>query len=353
LHLNLKQLKNYYDKYLKKNYAMIFHIPKYFTIIIYKQIIKKMKTRILNKYIIGTILNILVLNVHLAAQNFEKIKISESQKIFIDAKKPGEIVYPYRFVKGSSVYNLSKAFQVDEKKIFKFNNLKVNSQINENDLIFIPLSSKKIVYTSPKHKKFVVLVYTIKKGETLYHIAKRKMDMPQEVLKKINGLNDDSIREGGELIIGWYVLDQAKPEKESTKLYSDHEKKSHKKDTSGKVNYVSTVTKKEIKNTEHSVEDVSKKLVSKKIIGFWDKENQSKKGLFVLSNINKQGSKVELYYPMNKTSVTATVVGKIPAHTYEEEIEVIISPEVAGKLGIFDSRYSVEIRYYDYIHSDN
>ncbi|MBK7525115.1 MAG: LysM peptidoglycan-binding domain-containing protein [Saprospiraceae bacterium] len=308
----------------------------------------------MNKYIIGTILNILLINVYLSGQKIADSAIGQVQKIYIDVKKPGEIVYPYRFVKGSSIYNLSKAFQMEEKKIYKFNNLKENRQINENELIFIPISENKIVYTTPKNKKFVVLLYTIKKGETLYHIAKRKMAMQPELLKKINGLSDDSIREGGELIIGWYVFDQVKTEKNKIeKPNAEGEKISHKKDTSGKANYVSTITKNEIKKTKDVSAAPAKKLVSKKVIGFWDKENQSKNGLFVLSNNNKQGSKVEIYYPMNKTSVIATVLGKIPAQTYEEEIEVVISPEVAKKLGIFDSRYSVEIRHYELIHQDN
>ena len=48
----------------------------------------------MNKYIIGTILNILLINVYLSGQKIADSAIGQVQKIYIDVKKPGEIVYP-------------------------------------------------------------------------------------------------------------------------------------------------------------------------------------------------------------------------------------------------------------------
>lgn len=79
-------------------------------------------------------------------------------------------------------------------------------------MIFIPISENKIVYTTPKNKKFVVLLYTIKRARHCTTSPKENGNATR-TSEKINGLSDDSIREGGELIIGWYVFDQVKTEK--------------------------------------------------------------------------------------------------------------------------------------------
>jgi LysM repeat protein len=299
------------------------------------------QNKYMNTRIFGTILLIFLVLPGIRAQ---KNKIGENNgmhRIFVDFKNGTDIFFPFEFVKGSSVYRLSKAFQVEENKIFRYNEMNPGTIIQEGSIIQVPVIRKNIVFSPPKSKKSVVLLYKIKPSETIYHIAKRKMQMETEVLKKMNGLQNDAIREGGELILGWYVLD--KPEEipftktpDVTKMQEN--KKPVKSQESQPVTEVTTV-----KEAEEDPETII--LTKKRVIGFWDKNNEAKTGLFVLSDIAKPGTKIELYYPMNRTQVTATVIGRIPQATYPDEIEIFISPEVARRLGIFDKRFSLETRF--------
>src|SRR5690606_35638823 len=96
---------------------------------------------------------------------------------------------------------------------------------------------------------------------------------------------------------------------------------------------------------DENPDEVLEKTAQKRVIGFWDKSKASTKGLFVLSNLARPGSKIEVYFPMKNTTITAIVLGKIPDETYADDIEIILSPETARRLGIIDARFSVETEF--------
>ncbi|MFZ1703963.1 MAG: LysM peptidoglycan-binding domain-containing protein [Saprospiraceae bacterium] len=296
----------------------------------------------MNRLLFGTILIIFTFSLSLNGQKSDERVVRPLNQVQVDFRHGVELVYPYNMVKGSSVYNLSKVFDIPTQKIFKYNNLKVDQIINIGDIIDIPLIKNNIVYSPPKGKHFVALTYKVKPKETLYHLAKRKMNMDVDRLKKINGLNSDEIREGGELILGWYVLEKTES-KNQTVVYQTPIDLSESINKNSKVESPGNIHDPSLENEEET--EGLEKLTYKRVIGCWDKNTQAKTGLYVLSNMAKQGSKIKLYFPMNRTSVTATVIGKIPSETYSDETEIFISPQVAQQLGIIDRRFSVETRY--------
>jgi LysM repeat protein len=164
------------------------------------------------------------------------------------------------------------------------------------------------------------------------------MNMDMETLKKMNGLTDDQLREGGEIILGWYVPETTGPVKKEKSIPTKEKKE---KTDIRPAKKIPAETTEKIQESEEEPVTLSRK----RVIGYWDKSNETKKGLFVLSDLARPGTKMELYYPMNRTKVMATVIGRIPPATYPEETEIFISPEVAEKLGIFDTRFSVVTQF--------
>lgn len=162
--------------------------------------------------------------------------------------------------------------------------------------------------------------------------------METSLLKKINGLADDHLREGGEIIVGWYI-----PANQETSKKEQDVAVNKKTDKTVARPQEPTSVEPEEDTKEREEEPVL--IMRKRVIGYWDKNNSSKKGLFVLSDLARPGTKMELYYQMNRTKVMATVIGRIPPATYPEETEIFISPEVAEKLGIFDTRFSVVTKF--------
>lgn len=290
------------------------------------------------KQFVGTILMILFISDVLTSQKSSLNFVNEKNRIYVDFKNGTDIFYPVDSDKGISVYQLAKTFQIEEKKIYAYNGLKDKSVIKSGSIIQVPVIRKKVTFKPLKNQRFVVLVYKIKARETLFHIANRKMQMDLEVLKKINGLTDDQVREGGELILGWYPLEDAKEDKKTGIPAKSNPSPSEKP----------IAVKKPVEEVKTMVNDENKPEViirQKRMIGYWDKNARAKKGLFVLSNVTPVGSKMELTYPMNRNKIVATVVGKIPEGTYADDVEIYLSPEVAAKLGIHDSRFSLDTRF--------
>jgi LysM repeat protein len=292
----------------------------------------------MNKRVFGTIIHIFLLTCSIQAQKSKAAQNAPVHRIYVEFGKDHQLEYPFSVVKGSSVYGLAKVFDLDENLIYRYNGKSPGTTIEKGSVLRVPLKRENIVFSPPVYGKSIVLLYKVKPKETLFHISRRKMKMETAILKKINGLADDQLREGGEIILGWYIpatVPTSPRETENPVI----QPKDRKNVVPEEVSPAETTENGEGNSEEPVV------MARKRVIGYWDKNNQTKKGLFVLSDLAKPGTKMELYYPMNRTRVTATVIGRIPPSTYPEETELFISPEVAQKLGIFDTRFSVVTQF--------
>jgi len=98
----------------------------------------------------------------------------------------------------------------------------------------------------------------------------------------------------------------------------------------------------EIKNPEPEL-----KTFSKKGIGLWDKNDPDATNLFVMHRTAKINSLVKLYNPVTKQTVTARVIGHIIDKLYPPDVDIIVTKGVAQKLGARDSRFRIEMNYYE------
>ncbi len=85
--------------------------------------------------------------------------------------------------------------------------------------------------------------------------------------------------------------------------------------------------------------------VSKKGTAYWDKNGTDYENLMVLHKTAAVNSLIKLTNPINKLSTFARVVGQIPPNAFRKNIEVVMSPAVAKKIGIRDSKFQVEMVY--------
>ncbi|MBL0118284.1 MAG: hypothetical protein IPP89_04710 [Saprospiraceae bacterium] len=67
--------------------------------------------------------------------------------------------------------------------------------------------------------------------------------------------------------------------------------------------------------------------------------------MYVLHKSAAVGSIISITNPMFNTTIYAKVAGTIPANTYPDDIKVIVSPEVAAKLGAKDAKFFTRISY--------
>ncbi|GAB5045954.1 C40 family peptidase [Thermodesulfovibrio sp. TK110] len=100
----------------------------------------------------------------------------------------------YTVKKGDSIYRIAKRFNISVDEIKKANNLKSN-KLQIGMQLQIPDKKNKITKKSQDTEYHIV-----KKGETLFRIAK-KYNTSVEELKRLNGLNSNKLSRGQKLIV--------------------------------------------------------------------------------------------------------------------------------------------------------
>ena len=95
----------------------------------------------------------------------------------------------YTVKKGDSLWAISQAFDITVDELIKLNNLSTTT-INIGDKLKVP----NIINTIPDN------IYIVKKGDTLWSIA-RNNNITVQQIKKLNNLTDNTISIGQQLFI--------------------------------------------------------------------------------------------------------------------------------------------------------
>lgn len=106
----------------------------------------------------------------------------------------------YTVKKGDNIYRISKKFNVTVEDIKKANNLTSN-KLQIGMKLEIPKKNSNVTKKTKELKNSTETQYhTVKKGETLYRIAK-KYNISVDELKRLNGLNSNKLNKGQKLIV--------------------------------------------------------------------------------------------------------------------------------------------------------
>ena len=95
------------------------------------------------------------------------------------------------------------------------------------------------------------------------------------------------------------------------------------------------------------VEKPESNLVSRSLkgIAYWDKKGKDYENLMVLHKTAEVNTLIKLTNPINGMSTFARVVGRIPDNAFKKDIDVVMSPAVARKIGAIDSRMQISMTY--------
>lgn len=126
-----------------------------------------------------------------------RIRLPEGQTIEVEECFGPDYVIPnnlnnyviYKVKKGDNLYNIAKAYNTSVNEIIKLNNLK-NTSLSIGQELKIPKINSSISNTT----------YIVKKGDSLYSIA-RKYNTTVDSLKKKNNLKSNTLSIGQKIII--------------------------------------------------------------------------------------------------------------------------------------------------------
>lgn len=225
-----------------------------------------------------------------------------------------------------TLFSISRYYNLGLDELFENNpNFRTDPTLRTGSYVKIPIPNKAIKRykgTGFVASKNTSIYYVVQRGDNLFQISKRYFEMPVDSVAKRNRLKGNAIKPGQRLLIGWMGTEgmhtewrtpPVSPESEALKSRFQEEKKNKKETTAQGV-------------------------------CFWPKDSKEKGALYALHRQASIGTIIQVNNPMNDRIVYAKVIGRIP-EAYERNIEVVLSPEAARKLGARDPRFFVKTIY--------
>ncbi|NNF21736.1 MAG: LysM peptidoglycan-binding domain-containing protein [Saprospiraceae bacterium] len=307
--------------------------------------------------ILSTLLLHLLISVPIQSQ--ETLKL-DSIDMVVEITVNNDIVYTHRLEEKETLYSLSRFFRTPVQDLMQVNNIKTGKTISIGQEIKVPINNQIIdMSVDNPGKEWIPVVYIVKRRETLFKIS--HVYFPQAIQELINrnNISSFSLKEGQKLIVGWWPIQNTDNEQEKediskedilTKLISDLEslidlEKPVKQD-SIQSSVTDSIPLIAVKNDSLMHLD-SIAFTSSKGIAFWNKEGSDFENLFVMHNNARENSYIKLRNPVNGKVVVAKVIMPIPEQIYTEDIDIVITPAVAKNLGALDSRFRIEMDYYE------
>ncbi len=255
--------------------------------------------------------------------------LNQEDTIFISFGAYQEKIFMHYIAPKQTLYSLSKFYGLSLGELYYYNPDLDSDQLTNGQAIKIPIPNKSIIRFKTEgfeEKKHVPIFYRIKKGDTIFNLAKRVFKMPIDTIMVRNNLLDFTLSVGQELHLGWMGIEGIP---EANRRFRGHPiwKKN---DAMRRKYYQARAIKK-----EHI----------QKGGAFWQKQNQENTELYALHRTAPINSIVAVTNPMNKRTVYVKVIGKLPDSVYKDKIVVVVSSTAAKMLGAKDPNFYVHVRF--------
>ncbi len=245
-------------------------------------------------------------------------------------QRGGRIYYNHIIQPKQTLYSIAKYYGIGLEELYRHNPKLRGSTIEIGDMLRVPIPRGALVAELSKidSSRYARCYYKVLPGETLYGIARRTFNSSVAYLKQENtGVMEKALHPGQILEVGRLDIHGISP-------FKRMEDKT-----------VSAAFSRERNELDSGFIVREKVLTHDKNLAFWNK-NSKQSGLYVLHKYIARGTVIELYNPNMNISVKAKVVGHILPGTYPEDIDLVVSSQVANDLGVIDPRFYVKVSYY-------
>lgn len=242
------------------------------------------------------------------------LTIHEGKKYIMHPVKPKQTLFSI-----SKFYSISLEDLYDQNPVLRYEpTLKTGTKLK----IPIPNQAIKRYQKDVPKWKLIPMYYIVQEGDHLFQICKRHFDMPVDSILKRNKMKNSQIKPGQRIHMGWMGTEGVKPEWRTAKQSVE----------SGALKVRFDQDKAKHKETESQG------------VCFWQKDSKEKGDLYALHREAAVGTIIAVTNPIYQRTVFAKVIGRIP-DGYEKNLEVILSPEAARKIGAKDPRFFVKVKY--------
>lgn len=264
--------------------------------------------------------------------------LSFKDSVFVGVSAPQKAYLQHIVKRGQNLKGLEEYYSISigdikylNPHIHNINNIAAGATLN------IPIPIDCIIredneMTAVKWK-VVPLFYRVKKGETLFRIAKVYFDMPIQTLQERNQLATNTLSTGQILHIGWMDV---KGIDRKQRTYSGLTGILRQRNVEYKKIYDKIVAAKP--NT---------KPVKQRGIGVWKKTSKRTNTLYAMHRTAKIGSILKVYSPATKRTVYVKVIGRLSDTQYRADVILYLSPAPAVALGAVNERFRLELEFYE------
>ena len=225
-----------------------------------------------------------------------------------------------------TLFSISRYYSISLEELYEYNpQFRTDPTLKIGTHVKIPLPN--LAIKRYKTKKFasaknVSIYYVVQEGDNLYQICKRNFGMPVDSIVKRNNLKNNNIKPGQLLHVAWMGTEGVKPEWRPARQSAE----------SGAL------------KTKYEQDKLKRKEVDSQGVCFWQKDSKEKGDLYALHREAAIGTVIMIINPMGGRTVYAKVIGRIP-DGYERNIEVVLSPEAARKIGARDPKFFVKVKF--------
>ncbi|MBK7811935.1 MAG: hypothetical protein IPI50_12010 [Saprospiraceae bacterium] len=230
--------------------------------------------------------------------------------------------------KKQTLYSIAKLYLQSEQNLSKFQNKAQLKAIKEYEWLKVPVD---ISFKQNKTSK--ALYYEVAAKETFYHILKHKTSFSRKEFEHLNPHIHHGIQAGHIVQIGWLT---GQDEIKSQALETTHEPiiKKQLSDTITQLNHSEPVIS----------APIFKYNFEKRGVAARSRVELGKGRFYALHREVGKNKYIQILNPITGRSVQAKVIGKIPIN-FADDVEIVVSSEVARELWAIDKKFFVEVKY--------
>lgn len=247
--------------------------------------------------------------------------------VFLMSNDYGDKYLLHQMEPKQTLYSLAKFYGLSVGGLYYSNPGLRDASIRVGQVIRVPIPNRAIRRYQGEdfnRMEYVPVFYRVKRGDTMYRIAKTYFRMPIEELSARNQLAETGLKTGQLLHVGWMNIHGIP---EDTRVGSGGP--TAQRNQAMKEKYLG-----ECRGREYEESGVA----------HWVNGNETA-GLYALHRQARQNGIISVTNPWNNRTIYVKVIGNMSNRAYEDNIKVVLSPMAARLLGAVDPRFYVKVTY--------
>ncbi len=257
------------------------------------------------------------------------IVYDDTDTVWIDITPLQEKAFTHTVEPGQTLYAIAKFYGLSVVELFYYNPDLESQSISIGQIINIPMPTTAVIRRRGKQfkaDKCVLVMYRVKKSETLYRIAKQYFKIPLDTLIARNQLANPTLSVGQALHIGW--------------MRKEGISEKHRKFRGQPIDKRNQL----LASRYYQAKEVKRER-KEDGVAFWQDTGVKSVALYALHRSAPLNSIIAVTNPMSQRTVYAKVIGTIPDTIYDRDVVAVISARVAKLLGVKDQRAYIKLRY--------